>query len=271
MMIGSVVRDVLLKNLNQWKEYISVNRADTYTENLENMLLFHASFSNLIDEGFQRKIRQVYEYFLSKLELNQDRKLLVFDYAPIIMLEKIFTDYAQDEDAYFHKIIHMTSSRNAGTRYFSTRLLTFYLSKNVDFKNEVLGVSLKDLFVKSAYNNIEAGYFDNIYLFALIHFLNIPKPEKQEIFASLLDFAKESEASHDISNLEKISKQKEPIANPFYTYFHECLQNALKTIISLDFNPKKLTVGVQLDLFNQPILPQFHYDFEDVRLKYYLE
>jgi hypothetical protein len=270
MILGSLVREVLLSTLNEWREYLSHNRADVYSEKLEKILLFHGAFSNFFDESLQQKVHSLYEQCLNKLWVNQEQKLLIYDFAPIIILEKVFTDFAQDEDEWFHKIIHLMSSRTSGSRTYSTRLMMFYLNKNVDFKNEVMGVSLKDLFIKNAYNNIEEQYYDNIYLFALIDFLNIPSQEKQEIFSDLLDFAQKQEAKHDISNLQKLAYRTESIPNPFYSYLMGCQQSLLGTLVNEEFNPQKTGTAIQLDLFSQPIKPKFNYYFEDVRLGYFL-
>lgn len=270
MILGNILRDFLVQTLNNWKSYINHHRADSHSEGMEKILLFHAAFSNLYDASIQHKVQVVYDHFLSKLALNQDRKLLLFDYAPIIILQKIFSDFARDEDSWFHKILQLTSSRNSGARVFGAKMLVYYLNKNVDFKNEVLGMSLKEIFIKNAYTNIEEKYFDNIYLFSLIHLLQMPREEKQEVFNSLLDFAKECEALHDVPQLEKFAKQSEPIPNPFYSYFHDCQQTTLKALINLEFSGQQGRRGVQLDLFDQPLKPQFFYYFEDRRLQYYL-
>ncbi len=270
MVLGSLVREALLHTLNEWRNYILHNRADVYSEKLEKALLFHAAFSNFFDESLQHKVHSLYEQSLNKLWANQERKLLVYDFAPIIILEKIFTDFAQDEDEWFHRIIRFLSSRNAGVRAYSARLMMFYLNKNVDFKNEVMGVSLKDLFIRNAYHNIESEYYDNIYLFALIEFLNIPSQEKQEIFSDLLDFAQKQDAKHDISNLQKLTQRTESIPNPFYSYLMDCQQSFLEELVNRDFNPQKSGIPIQLDLFSQPIRPKFNYYFEDARLGYFL-
>ena len=270
MILGSIARDVLLHTLNDWKEYINQNRSDSYTENLEKILLFHATFSNLFDESLQLKVHSIYEFFRSKLELQQDKKLLLFDYAPMVILEKIFSDYTEDQDVWFHKLFNLLSSKSSSARKFSAQLLVFYLHKNVDFKNEVLGVSLKDLLIQNAYHSIEAHYFDNIHLFALMRFLNLPKEEKTAMFEELLEYAREQDASQDIPLLEQFVQGSPNIPNPFYSYFAECQQATLQKLLNLQFNPEKTSVGIQLDIFNQASTPLFHYYFEDVRLQYFL-
>ncbi len=270
MILGSLVREVLLKTLNSWREYLSHNRADVYSEKLEKILLFHGAFSNFFDEGLQKKVHNLYEQCLNKLWSNEERKLLIYDFAPIIILEKVFTDYAQDEDEWFHKIINLMSSRTSGARTYGARLMLFYLNKNVDFKNEVMGISLKELFIKNAYNNIEAQHYDNIYLFALIDFLNISHQEKQEIFMDLWEFAQKQEASHDLSNLQKLAERTESLPNPFYSYLVDCQQTIMSELINKEFNPRRVGTPVQLDLFSQPSVPKFYYYFDDVRLGYFL-
>ncbi|NJL11973.1 MAG: hypothetical protein HC913_02505 [Microscillaceae bacterium] len=211
MILGSLIREILLKTLNEWRDYLSHNRADVYSEKLEKILLFHATFSNLFDESLQQKVHSLYDQCLNKLWQNQERKLLIYDYAPIIILEKIFTDFARDEDEGFHKIISWLSSRQATTRLYSARWLLFYLGKKMDFKNEVLGVSLRDLFVRHAYTNIEAHHYDNGYLYALLHFLNLPRSENTIFMPICGNMPKSTKALRTIYKCWKSWGQMRPI------------------------------------------------------------
>lgn len=270
MQIATLIRDMLLDTLNHWREYIAQNRADDYSEKMEQILLFHATFSNLFDESLQNKVHQVHDFCKNRLELQPDKKLYIYDYAPAIILAKTFRDYSDDQDEWFHKIIQFSSSRSSSIRFFAAKLLLFYLHKNVDFKNEVCGSSLKDLLLRQALQNIEEHHHDNRYLFALITFLNLSAEERKELFATLLDFAQTKEASQDLPILQQLTNADKQIPNPFYTYLIACYQQSLSQILSLEFNPKRNKESLQLDLFNQPIRPTYHYNFEDVRLAYYL-
>ncbi|MEO1652769.1 MAG: hypothetical protein AAFU64_04415, partial [Bacteroidota bacterium] len=143
MYIGNVIRHWILENLQNWQEYLSRQRADPYSEQLGKILLFHATFSNFFDKNLQLKAQQIYEQFRNRLHAEEDGQRLLFDYAPIIILHKIFSDYSQDADEPFHKLLQLGSSQNPGARLLGYRMLLFHMGQNIDYKNEALGISLK--------------------------------------------------------------------------------------------------------------------------------
>ncbi len=271
MILGSVVRDFLLNTLVNWKEYLDHHRADQYSEQLEKILLFHAAFSNLYDESLRLKVKAIYNYFAGKLATEEEGRLLLFDYAPIIILHKILSDYAQDEDEWFRKLIHLSSSKASATRQFSARLICFYMNPRVDFKNEALGFSLKDLLIKNIYHNIEAKHSDNQLLLASLSFLPLPPEERKEIYLDLLAYAEEKESRGDFVYLQKILEPSEPLTNPFYPYLVNCQQVSLQALMRIEFRPDQTNLGTQLDLFAPPPQPRFYYHFDDPRLAYYLQ
>lgn len=271
MYIGNVIRHWILESLQNWQEYLGRHRADPYSEQLGKILLFHAAFSNFFDKNLQLKTQQVYDQFQNRLHAEDDGQRLLFDYAPIIILHKVFKDYSQDADEPFHKLLQLGSSKNPGARLLCYRMLLFYLDQNIDYKNEALGISLKTSLVGQAYDHIDAHHYDNIYLFSLLHFLRMSSEEKTELFQDLLERAREKEARVDAGHLEKILQRDPNLVNPFYSYLMDCQQEAMRKWISFEFNPDKLQVGVQLDLFNAPVKPVFLYHFEDPRLQYHLK
>lgn len=269
MLLGTLVRDILLDSLNKLKNHLKQQGADHISEELSEILLYHASFSNFFDESLRNKVSNIYDFFSSKLSLNPEKISLLYDYASIIVLEKILCKN-QKNMLWFDKVLNLLDNPSSSIRKFSTQLLAFYMHENIDFKQNEDELPLQEILSQKAKTNIEAKYADNIFIFTLISFLNISSTEKRNIFEELWQFSQEKEVFEDIKLLANFIQRNEKIPNPFFAYFTECQQTSLKYLIKYHFQPNVLKVGLQIDIFNQAIVPNFAYNFEDKRLNYFL-
>ncbi len=270
MLLGTVARAYLYNSLVDWYEYMSHHRADTHAEKLAQVLLFHASFSNFFDDNLQMKARSIYHAFMEKLEANPAPTLLHYDYAPIIVLYKLFSDFVPDEDEPFHKLTALLSHPDSAKRDFAARHLAFYAGHQANMKNEVRGIRLLDHLRKQAYQNIEQKHAGNRQVFALLSFLPMSLDERKEELESLRDFARESQAASDEAFLNNLLEPQNPTPNPFYGYFMDCQKEILQGIIAQNFHPRQLPTGVQLDLFEHKVPMVFKYYLDEPRLQYYL-